>query len=110
MTDKHQEALERVHDRIIEQFGNTDDPVELEKLEGIADIGMRVAGFLQSEIADEGSWVDTGCGGESYDCHVRVAGREYDVQISAGRPRLSWISGKLGSRKRRASGTCYARA
>jgi hypothetical protein len=83
MTD-HREALESVHDKIIEQFGDTNDPVELEKLEGIADIGMRVAGFLQSEIADEGSWVDTGSDGTAYDCHVKVAGREYDVQITAG--------------------------
>jgi hypothetical protein len=80
----HQKALERVHDTIIEQFGDTHDPVELEKLEGIADIGMRLAGFLQSEIADEGSWVDTGSDGSSYDCHVKISGREYDVNISPG--------------------------
>jgi hypothetical protein len=80
----HQEALERVHDEIIEQFGGTDDPVELDKLEGIADIGMRLASFLQSEIADEGSWVDTGSDGEVYNCHVKVNGREYQVDVSAG--------------------------
>lgn len=83
MTD-HQQALERVHDRIIEQFGDTNDPVELEKLEGIADIGMRVAAFLQSEIADVGTWVDTGSNGETYDCTVIVCDREYDIEIKAG--------------------------
>jgi hypothetical protein len=80
----HQQALERVHDTIIEQFGDTNDPIELEKLEGIADIGMRLAGFLQSDIADKGSWVDTGSDGSSYDCHVKVGGREYGVTISPG--------------------------
>jgi hypothetical protein len=81
---EHRQALESTHDLIIETFGGTNDPVELEKLEGIADIGMRVAGFLQSEIADEGTWVDTGSDGEVYNCHVTVNGREYGVDISAG--------------------------
>lgn len=98
MTD-HRQALESVHDQIIEQFGGTDDPVDLERLEGIAEIGMAVAGFLQSEIADEGSWVDTGSDGAVYNCHVTVSGREYGVDISAGSTKAELDQWEAGIRE-----------
>lgn len=81
---EHRQALERVQDQIIERF-STDDPVEQEKIEGVADLGAKVATFLAGEIADEGSWVDTGFGLGQYDCHVIVGAREYHVAITAGR-------------------------
>lgn len=86
MTEEQQpfrDAQDRVADQIIHHFGGQPDPVERERLIGVIELGQRIAELLH-ELADEGKWVDTGSGGNSYDCHVTIGGREYDVNISPG--------------------------
>lgn len=80
---EYSEGLERLGATIVEQLGS-DDPLERKKLIGAIEVGQRVAEFLQCELADEDTWVDTGSGGSSYDCEVKVNGREYSVTISPG--------------------------
>lgn len=83
MSREHNESLERVGAAIVEQLGS-DDPLEREKLVSAISLGQRIAEYLQCEVADEGSWVDTGSDGSGYDCHVTWKGREYNVSVSAG--------------------------
>jgi hypothetical protein len=81
---EHREALDITDTRIIETFGNMSDPIEREKLLGTIDLGHEIAAWLHREFADEGTWVDTGSNGESYDCHVTIKGREFSVNVRAG--------------------------
>lgn len=84
MSDEHREAHDRVGDRIVETFVPGMDPVERAKLIGAVELGQRIGELLQCELADEGTWVDTGSDGHSYDCHVTIKGREYHVNVSPG--------------------------
>lgn len=75
--------LERLGEHIIANL-SPEDALERKKLIGAIEVGQRVAEFLQSELADEDSYVDTGSDGTGYDCEVMVNGREYSVSISPG--------------------------
>lgn len=82
VTDHHK-SLESVSAAIMANLA-PEDPLERVKLVGAVDLGQRIATFLQTEVADEGSWVDTGSDGSSYDCKVEIGGREFSVSVSAG--------------------------
>lgn len=84
MNEEHMTAQEKVGDAAIAQFAPALDDVGRERLIGTIDVGQRVGGFLMSDVADEGTWVDTGSDGISYDCHVTMEGREYHVSVWAG--------------------------
>jgi hypothetical protein len=80
---EHQDALAaeaRQIDRLL--IAGKDSALEREKLSGAVALGQRLAEHLQSEVADEGSWVDTGCDGSGYEAFVMVKGREYQVYVS----------------------------